>query len=113
MFNAEIKDCLKFKNIFQIINEIGCLFNMELSDKGILLQSMDRNRQVLIQIFLDKEFFAEIKCSKTLLIMSYISLIFNVIKNLNPDDKIKLYYEEGKYQLQINIYNKSKYFYII
>lgn len=109
MFEAELKEGIKFRRIIEKLKGIGYVFNLRISETGLLLQSMSLNLDILIQLNLDKSYFDRYICTTTYVILSYIPLLNELIEGIDESYSIKLNYDEASRNLIININNKGKF----
>lgn len=105
--------CMIFKTLIEALKEILIDVNIEFSNEYIRILKIDTSHTVLVNLELKAENFEYYKCNYTkenpLVIGVNILYFFKLLKSLNNDDILSLYYDDDEPGvLDIRLENNTK-----
>jgi proliferating cell nuclear antigen len=101
MFEITLNDSKLFRGIFEAISAIVSESRIQISKKGIVLNSIDDGRICLIGLHLDKDDFDAYKCDEDYDIGLNIDDMVKILKRSNPTESITLSFDPNVKRIKI------------
>ena len=109
MFRAKLKQGIIFKKLIESIKELVQDVDFNISEKGIYLETMNKENIVLVTLNLSAEGFEEYQCANPIKIGISIPNLTKALHCGGNEDSLTLSCEDEPSKLNILFENESKF----
>lgn len=107
--SATFSPARTLQNLFQTINTVVDLVNIEFNSTGVEIQAIDAAKVCLVAVFLDAKAFTKYKCDEGLVVGVNIDNLNKVFALADDDDSITFLGSDGDDNINICIQGNKKY----
>lgn len=101
MFEAKLEEASGFKKIVEAFREMIGECNLDCSESGIALQSLDKSHIVLVSLLLGPEMFLEYRCDHSVTLGVNVASLSTVLRCGSNDDQLTIRSEDQPNELDL------------